>query len=127
MYWHFAYMHPDVDIKIKKDDTLEKCKLCYMRSPNKSRHQHTATCKRLVQRRMNERKEREQVEAENVKFTVNGKEIEEVSKFQYLGRILCNDDDNTKCIMDNLKRAKNRWNSIAKILKREGANAKCMA
>ena len=67
------------------------------------------------------------MEAEDVKFTVNGKEIEEVSEFRYLGRILSHDDDDTKCIMDNLKRAKNRWNSIAKILKREGANAICMA
>ena len=37
------------------------------------------------------------------------------------------DDNDTPCIDFNLKKARGQWNSIAKILKREGANAKCMA
>ena len=50
-----------------------------------------------------------------------------MSYFKYLGRILTNDDDDTRCIESNLKNAKKQWNSIAKILKQEGANSKCMA
>ena len=37
------------------------------------------------------------------------------------------DDDDTKCIESNLKKARGQWNSIANILKQEGASAKCMA
>ena len=60
-------------------------------------------------------------------FTVNGKLIDRVHNFRYLGRILSDDDDDTPCIRDNLKRARWRWNSLARILKREGANAICMS
>ena len=62
-----------------------------------------------------------------MKFYVKGKEIERVRHFRYLGRILTEDDNDTPCIDFNLKKARGQWNSIAKILKREGANAKCMA
>ena len=44
-----------------------------------------------------------------------------------MGRILSNDDDDTKCILGQIQKARGRWNGIAKILKREGANATCMA
>ena len=37
------------------------------------------------------------------------------------------DDDDSKNILEQLKRARLKWNSISKILKREGANAKTMA
>ena len=48
-------------------------------------------------------------------------------EFRYLGRIYTNNDDDTRYILDNLDRAQKRWNSIAKILKRESADAVCMA
>ena len=44
-----------------------------------------------------------------------------------MGRIYTNNDDDTWYILDNLDRAQKRWNSIAKILKRESADAVCMA
>ena len=58
---------------------------------------------------------------------VNGKVIERVHKFKYLGRWLADDNDDTYSIMDNLKKARQKWNCLVLILKREGANAVCMA
>ena len=56
-----------------------------------------------------------------------GKNLERVEEFKYLGRILRQDDDDTKCINNQIKKARQKWNAIAKILKREGSNAKTMA
>ena len=98
-----------------------------MYTKNISKHQEIVTCKRARVRRKNENLQDKQVEAEQVRFLVYGKELERVKEFRYLGRIFTENDDDTKCIEIQLKRARQKWNSIAKILKREGANAKTMA
>ena len=127
MYRHFCFKHNSAMLTIQEDGHLPKCDKCGMHTKNITRHQKTATCKRLQVRRTNEEKQDEQARAELVKFTVNGKEVERVKYFRYLGRILSENDDDTKCILDNLRRARQRWNSISRILKREGANAVCMS
>ena len=58
---------------------------------------------------------------------MQGTEIERVGYFKYLGRILSEDDNNTKCIEYKIRNARKQWGCIAKILKREGANAIVMA
>ena len=105
------------------------CIICYTRIPrtnNMQRHVRTNTCQRLRVRRENEKKLEAQAKADQVRFLVNGVELERVNKFKYLGRILRDDDRDTDCIEENLSKARKRWGSIAKILKREGANAECM-
>ena len=44
-----------------------------------------------------------------------------------MGRILKENDNDTECINQQLGRARQKWNALAKILKQEGANAKTMA
>ena len=44
-------------------------------------------------------------------------------EFKYLGRILTDNDNDTKCIVSVLAKARRQWNCIGKMLKREGANA----
>ena len=55
-------------------------------------------------------------------FKINGEEIERVREFQYLGRILDENDDDSRCIIAQLSKARSRWWRMAKILKREGAD-----
>ena len=43
-----------------------------------------------------------------------------------MGRILTDNDDDTKCIESALEKARRQWNGIGKMLKREGANAEKM-
>lgn len=43
-----------------------------------------------------------------------------------MGRTLSHLDDDTKCIEQNIKKTRQRWNAIVKILKREGANSTIM-
>jgi hypothetical protein len=127
MYRHFCLRHPEATIVIPEDGEVERCDLCGMFAMNMGKHQVTSTCKKGRGRRSNEMLQNKQAEAEKVTFRVYGEELERVKEFRYLGRILTEDDDDTKNIIEQLKRARQKWNSIAKILKREGANAKTMA
>ena len=126
-YRHFCYRHPDADIVVKEDGELEKCESCGLRCINLQRHKNSKTCKQLTQRRRNELLQDLQAQANHVSFNINGKQIERVSNFRYLGRIISEDGDDTKSIKDNIKRARHRWNRLAQILKREGANPICMS
>ena len=64
--------------------------------------------------------------ADEIKLYIQGEEIERVREFKYLGRILSNNDNDTKCIDSALAKARRQWNYIGKMLKREGANAEIM-
>ena len=57
-----------------------------------------------------------------MRFYVNGGEIERVAVFRYLGRLLAENDNNTECIRTQIKKARARWNAVARMLKRVGAN-----
>ena len=60
-------------------------------------------------------------ESEKASFQVNGMDIERVREYKYLGRTLMENDTDKQ-----LRKAKDRWNCVAKILKREGACARTM-
>jgi hypothetical protein len=45
----------------------------------------------------------------NVEFTVNGKPIEIVEEFEYLGRVVAKDDKDGPAVMRNLARARATW------------------
>ena len=94
-----------------------------MQTANPDRHWKSDTCKKLQVRRSNEKAALKQWEAESVGFTINGEKIERVKEFRYLGRILTEDDDDSRCIEDQLKRARSRWWRMAKLLKREEVNS----
>ena len=127
MYRHFCARHNDATIIIREDARLKRCELCGMFTANVQKHQTTKTCMNFRRRRENEQKQNNQAKADEVSFTVYGKNLERVREFKYLGRILREDDDDTSSIMQQVKRARSKWNSIAKVLKREGACAKTMA
>ena len=127
IYRHFIYRHLDNEIVISEDGILTKCNRCGMRVSNLLTQQQSPTCAKGWRRRENEVKQAAQARADNVCFMVNGKQIERVNQFRYLGRIFDAHDDDRMCIQDNLRKARQRWNAIAKILKVEGSNAKTMA
>ena len=127
MYRHFNLKHPQADIIIEEDGELPKCGLCGMRTVDVQKHMNNYTCKQAQRRRTNEGRQDEQFRANRVTFNIKGKEIERVRQFKYLGRIFTENDCDTVCIQDNLMKARQRWNCVAKLLKDEGADPKCMA
>ena len=126
MYRHFCYRHPEASVSVNGDAT-ERCEMCGMFTTNMAKHQNTQTCKKGRTRRRNEDLQDKQAEGDKVEFKVYGETLERVKEFKYLGRILREDDDDTACIINQVKRARQKWNAIARILKREGANARIMA
>ena len=56
-------------------------------------------------------------------FYVNGGEIERVTTFCYLDRLLTENDDDMACICTQIKKARTRWISVARALKWDGADA----
>ena len=127
MYRHFCFRHPKAKIIIAEDGELPRCPLCGYFTGNVEKHQKTEACRKGRARRRNEEKQRKQAKLEEIKFYVENKAIERVQEFTYLGRVLSEDDDDTKCIERQLAKARSRWWRMARILKYEGANAKTMA
>ena len=127
LYRHFSIRHPNADVVIDADGTLPKCTICGLRTANLQKHQGSFTCNQISTRRTHENKQLAQSSAENVQFIVNGKKLQRVREFCYLGRIFTENDDDSKCIQENLRKARKRWASVGKILKTEGANSKVMA
>ena len=114
-------------LTIAEDGQAHRCNLCGMFTMNIAKHQKTKICKKGQERRKHEKLQDLQAEAGDQKFYVYGQELERVKEFKYLGRIIREDDDDTQTILEQIKKARGKWNSIAKILKREGANAQTMA
>ena len=66
--------------------------------------------------------------ANNITFVVNRKVIERVGKFKYLRQQLSDKNDNDMySIIENVKKIGHKWNCLALILKKEGANVVYMA
>ena len=124
---HFAFRHHRAELRIVDEQETTRCLECGMFVVDVERHRGSETCMQLARRRTNERLAQEQAEADTVGFTVNGGAIERVREFRYLGRVLAEDDCDTPCIQVQLQRARRRWRDVARVLKREGANARAMA
>ena len=116
MYRHFCRRHHEAKIIIVEDGETERCKSCGMFAVDVEKHQKTKTCEEGRKRREMERKQDQQAEAGDRKFFVCGKELERVHEFKYLGRVLCEDDDDTTNIIKQISRGRQKWNLIAKIL-----------
>ena len=106
---------------------MVKCDLYWIMCRDLEKYKKINYYKKDTAQRRNERLQELQALANNVTFVVNGKVIERVHKFKYLARWLADDNYDTCSIMDNLKKAGQKWNCLALILKREGANAVCIA
>ena len=55
-------------------------------------------------------------------FEANGKPIETVTNFKYLGQVMTAGDDDWPAVAEKLVKARKRWGRLARILIREGAD-----
>jgi hypothetical protein len=126
---HFQGKHLRDTIVIEEEGRFPRCMKCgiFARKVDDA-HQKTQTCIKATKVKslrqaveMNRR-----IVAERV-FTVQGIPIETVSEFQYLGRIVTNNDDDSAAVNRNLTRARQKWGRIGKVIIRTGADPKTMA
>ena len=83
IYRHFCLRHPEADIIIEEDGRIPKCEVCGMRAKDMQRHKKSAICQKAGKRRMFERKQDLQAEADKVRIWINGKELVRVREFRY--------------------------------------------
>ena len=75
-----------------------------------------------------DKKRRRDTEAEIIEsaeraFEAYGGQLESVSSFTYLGRVMTAGDDDWPAAEGNLKKARRSWGRLSRILGREGATA----
>ena len=88
-----------------------------------SNHQKTKTCCIGRDERENKILQNKQAKGGEVEFYINGKELERMEEFKYLGSILPQDDHDTTAIIRQIKKARQSWNRITRKMKHEGSNA----
>ena len=78
-------------------------------------HTGSKTCEKVSTRRQNEELQDPLALADEIKFYIQGEEIERVKEFKYLGRILTHNDNDTRCVGNALMKARRQWNCIGKV------------
>ena len=130
MRHHFRNRHPDDTIIVEEEglQALPQCVECGLFQRNVGRkHQTSADCKKFAAARKRRQDAEEQKTAEQTIFYIGEYPIKNVREFKYLGRILDDEDKDSPAIARNLKRARQKWGMIGRILSKEGACPKSMA
>ena len=128
---HFMHRHILDTLIIIEEGILPRCDQCGMfittDSPSElTRHQNTKICRSGAKQYAAHHQEILQCSARHVRFIVDGRELENVPSFRYLGRMLCNDDNDWLAVSTNIKKARARWGMVSRILARDGSNTKMM-
>ena len=88
------------------------------------RHLGTAKCAKGAERKRQRLAETETRENSERDFKAYRAPIKLVSEFKYLGRILTATDDGWLAVVGNLRKARQSWGKMARVLNREGADPK---
>jgi hypothetical protein len=64
---------------------------------------------------------------EETVFKINGKPIEMVNEFKYLGRIVTQDDNDEMAVKRNIVRAREKWASMRRFLIVDDVDPKTMS
>ena len=124
---HFFHRHFQDTIIILEDGTPPhpRCPCCNMLVPCcalKRKHLATAQCAMGLERRRRRLVEEELQESLNRAFQAYREPLETVTSFKYLGRVLTAGDDGWLAVAGNLRKARESWTRMTRILGREGAD-----
>lgn len=123
MRLHFRDRHIKDIIQIREEglQPLPQCQKCGIFQNNVGlRHQQTVSCKKYTMRLalQNANEHNKKVAAE-VKFTICGEIMEQVKEFRYLGRVVSENDNDDKAIIQNLQKTKSTWGVLHRLLRKE--------
>jgi hypothetical protein len=123
---HYVMHHLIYLMIIPKEGSvpLLRCHLYGMQTPVEALskgHTQTELCRDLCARKQQHAAARDSQLALKTRFTAYGEELEQVSVFKYLGRLLvCDDNDkDTLAMRSNLKKARKCWARISRVLRAE--------
>jgi hypothetical protein len=60
------------------------------------------------------------------KFYVGDTEVEQVTSFRYLGRILSENDEDLPACIRKMDRARTKWKAVSRVLKRDGSSQRSL-
>ncbi len=127
---HFMFRHPEDTIIIEEEGALQRCGKCCMfltGLTNVAKHQTTKNCQKGSSQREKREEDATRKQAGEIIFYINGREIENVPEFKYLGRWLAKSDNDLKAVRANIQKARARWSGFSRVLTRKGANRKVMS
>ena len=126
---NFLHRHVRDTVVVLEEGNLPhpRCPRCDMLFPwralNRS-HLATAQCARGAERKRRRLAEEELRKSSERAFQANGKPLENVTAFRYLGRLMTAGDDYCPSVVGNLQKASKSWGQLSRILSREGADPK---
>ena len=88
------------------------------------RNKDTAMCRSGADKKRRRDTEEELRESAERAFEAYGGQLESVSRFTYLGRVITAGDDDWPAVAGNLKKAQKIWGRLSRILGMEGATAR---
>ena len=122
-----THTHICADVKFPGEMPLEECSLCGMKVPSVVKHAGTEMCSRRQERMEVREQIQANKDAKKIQFTVDGNVLGRVDEFAYLGSLLgADEDDSWRAVSYNLRKARQRWGQISRILAREGATPRVM-
>ena len=89
-----------------------------------ARHYASESCREGADRVRQRHRLADSRRSREVVFTVNGEDLEQVSEFKYLGRLLSSNGSDWPAVYYNLKKARKRWMRVSRVLTREGADSR---
>ena len=123
---HFMYRHPLAAVHFPREPPLQQCPQCPMQVPSVKKHQGTKLCIKAAERATKRAQKAANQAADLVVFTVDGVPIESVPSFCYLGWVLAANDDDLPAIQSNIRKARQRWGQVSRLLARDGASTRIM-
>jgi hypothetical protein len=125
---HFRSRHPADIIIVEEEGRLPQCTKCglFQRIVD-LKHQATLDCIKATATRARRQDAKVQQQSTQVRFLVNGCQVKNVSEFKYLGRILDSKDSDIPAVEQNLRKARQKWGRISRILSKESAKPRVMA
>ena len=121
--YHFAWRHLRDTLHIQEQAEFQACPKCgYYLSEVTAKHLASGFCAKLQSHREGLLQEAARATARRISFQVGSRSLALVDHFRYLGRIFSDDDRDTIAVTANLKKARECWGRIHRLLRRDGAS-----
>jgi hypothetical protein len=125
---HFQDLHPKDTMEILREGTFPWCKHCMMQcNPRHPWHIHTQVCLLGAEQQTQRDSAVMATLAMHKLFHVDRELLENVDLFQYLGRILSQDNDDILAVRNQIKKARGIWTRVRQVLTADDTPTKVSA
>jgi hypothetical protein len=117
---HFRDLHPLDKVVVSTKGYFLRCERCAMQvNPAYPRHIWTQECQTGVERKLQRELAVRLALALRRQFSIHGDVLERIEVFNYLGRLLAQDDDDAQAIRQQLQKAQGVWARVGQVLRGE--------